>query len=164
MEVNISSISGNFLTRTVSFLAICTKPGYLYMFFGFFAWYNGFDACHTARIYRKAHRRGSMTIMYSKAREIGDEPPIRSRLTFRKITERRYEIPEHGRVLCRLWHVEISPTDNWPAVYAVEMKGLGLRRMYIIGNDAARARRLYAMLVRNTVTPCALRDVLEELL
>ena len=105
-----------------------------------------------------------MTTTHSTPRTIGDEPPIRLRLTFHKITEQRYEIPGHGRVLCRLWRMEISPADNRPAVYAVEMKGMGLRRMYTVGTEAVRARRLYALLVRNTVTPCGLRDVLEELI
>ena len=31
-----------------------------------------------------------------------------------------------------------------------------------LGSNQAKARARYALLVRHTVTPCALRDVLEE--
>lgn len=105
-----------------------------------------------------------MTTTHSTSRAIQDEPPIRPRLTFHKIAEQRYDIPGHGRVLCRLWRMEASPADTHPVVYAVEMRGLGSRRMYPVGTEERSARRLHAMLVRNTVTPCGLRDVLEELI
>lgn len=105
-----------------------------------------------------------MTITHSTSLAIEDEPPNRPRLTFRKITEQWYDIPGHGRVLCRLWRMVASPADNHPVVYAVEMRGLGSRRMYTVGTEERSACRIHAMLVRNTVTPCGLRDVLDELI
>jgi hypothetical protein len=51
-----------------------------------------------------------------------------------------------------------------PSVYAVEMGGMGERRLCLIGREEATARRIVALLVRHTVTPCGLRDVLEELI
>lgn len=99
----------------------------------------------------------------SAPKDPGDEPPLRARLTLHKISESRYLIPEHGWVVCRLWRMEGNHPRLHPSVYAVEMKGMGERRFCLIGREGISARRIFALLIRHTVTPCALRDVLEEL-
>ena len=100
----------------------------------------------------------------SAPKDPGDEPPIRARLILHKMSESRYEIPGHGRVLCRLWRMEGTHPRLHPSVYAVEMGGMGERRFCLIGREEETARRIFALLVRHTVTPCGLRDVLEELI
>ncbi len=104
-----------------------------------------------------------MTTTRSALKDPGDEPPSRARLTLHKISESRYAISDIGRVVCRLWRMDAPPASRRPSVYAVELTGLGSRRLHVIDGDAMRARRIFALLVRHTVTPCALRDVLEEL-
>lgn len=73
-----------------------------------------------------------------------------------------YEIPAHGFVCCRLWRMRTASAEGLPATYAIGLKGLASRRLCIVGQDAAAARRLFRLMVRHTVTPCALCDVLEE--
>ena len=85
------------------------------------------------------------------------------RLHMRPLQVSRYAIPRHGWVRCTLWLLRSDycyPCSK--PTYAVGMKGLGFRRLLTLGTDEAKARSLYALLVENTVTPCALRDVLEE--
>jgi hypothetical protein len=43
------------------------------------------------------------------------------------------------------------------------MFGLGMYRLCPVGHDGERAGRLFSLLVRNTVTPCTLEEVLEDL-
>lgn len=84
-------------------------------------------------------------------------------LTLWLLAKKLYLIPAHGYVLCRLWRLRPDPLRmTQPAVYAVGMEGLGYRRLCCIGTDEDRAREIFDLLVRNTVTPCALGDVLEE--
>lgn len=107
-----------------------------------------------------------MTTTHSTPQSPDKERPTCSRLILRKLRVCRYRIPAHGEVVCRLWRMEASPADRYPSahpVYAVELRGMGQRRMLTVGTEEPRARRLFALLVRHTVTPCALLDVLEEL-
>lgn len=69
-----------------------------------------------------------------------------------------------GVVTCRLWR--ILPRDahkDASPQYAVELAGLGQRRMHPVGSDLRRAEAIVSLLARHTVTPCTLRDVLEDL-
>lgn len=104
-----------------------------------------------------------MTTTRSAFKDPGDQPPPRARLTLHKISESRYRISDLGWVVCRLWRLDNPPESQRPSGYAVELRGLGSRRFRLIGGDVLRARRIFALLVRHTVTPCALCDVLEEL-
>lgn len=103
-----------------------------------------------------------MSVKNSSHMDDADEPSPPTCLVLRKLEESRYRIPGHGKIVCRLWRMEAS-SANCPSVYAVEMKGMGYSRMYTVGEDTAHAKRVYNLLVRHTVTPCALCDVLEEL-
>ena len=85
------------------------------------------------------------------------------RLTLRRKRRCRYPIPRHGMVLACLWQVCPPPEVNRPVVYAVDLTGQGCRRFRIIGQDPIRAETIFDLLVRNTVTPFGLGDVLEEL-
>ena len=90
-------------------------------------------------------------------------PPSRvPQLSLRLLCQSGYCIPRCGPVRCRLWRVGAKPSRGRPA-YAVSMDGLGYRRFCILGRDEARARAVFDLLVRNTVTPCALLDVLEAI-
>ena len=90
------------------------------------------------------------------------------RLLMRPLAVRRYVIPGHGSVEARLWRLARGSDDcatRTPETvgYAVELWGLGSHRFCLVEGDEAHARRVFRLLVRNTVTPCGLRDVLEEL-
>lgn len=86
------------------------------------------------------------------------------RIRLRPLKTSRYTIPGVGCVMCTLWLLSFEPpSDARPPTHALGMKGLGYRRLVILGRDGKRARAVHALLVRHTVTPCALRDVLEEL-
>lgn len=87
------------------------------------------------------------------------------RLTMTLLRETTYPIPDWDEVAARLWRMEPDPrrVEAQPT-YAVEMRGQGLARTYCIGQNAARAEEIFELLTRHTVTPCALLDVLEELL
>ena len=86
------------------------------------------------------------------------------RLTARLLQKRAYSIPAHGRVCCTLWLLIPSPhRADISSVYAVGMEGLGTRRLYRIGTDPSRATDLFELLVRNTVTPCTLGEILTDL-
>ena len=89
-------------------------------------------------------------------------PPAHIRM--RRLRTSRYAIPDCGWVTCVLWRLsfESDADARWPA-YALSMAGLGSRRLVILGGDEARAHAVHALVTRHTVTPCALRDVLEEL-
>ena len=91
----------------------------------------------------------------------------------RLLQKRCYRISGYGIVRARLWRVRFrrnrAKPDDEPScaclrdAYAVELNGLGSRAFRLVGCDEERARAIWALLVRNTVTPCALSDVLEEL-
>lgn len=102
-----------------------------------------------------------------KNREIhpnADPIPHAPRLIMRLKKKALYMIPAHGWVLCRLWYMEPMPPDSGrPGVYAVSMEGLGYRRLVCLRYSHPSPEEVFALLVRNTVTPCALLDVLEEL-
>ena len=104
-----------------------------------------------------------MNTSRSAFKDPGDQPPPRARLILHKISESRYRISDLGWVVCRLWRLDNPPESQRPSGYAVELRGLGSRRFRLIGGDVLRARRIFALLVRHTVTPCGLCDVLEEL-
>ena len=70
-----------------------------------------------------------------------------------------YAIPDWGQVVCRLW----QSYDGEEEAYDLEMFGLGMYRLCPVGHDGERAVRLFSLLVRNTVTPCTLEEVLEDL-
>ena len=70
-----------------------------------------------------------------------------------------YAIPDWGQVVCRLWR----SYDGEEEAYDLEMFGLGMYRLCPVGHDGERAGRLFCLLVRNTVTPCTLEEVLEDL-
>lgn len=70
-----------------------------------------------------------------------------------------YAIPDWGQVVCRLWR----SYDGEEEAYDLEMFGLGMYRLCPVGHDGERAGRLFSLLVRNTVTPCTLEEVLEDL-
>ena len=70
-----------------------------------------------------------------------------------------YAIPDWGQVVCRLWR----SLDGGEEAYDLEMFGLGMYRLLPVGRDGERAGRLFSLIVRNTVTPCTLEEVLEDL-
>ena len=91
-------------------------------------------------------------------------PASPPRLTLRLLQRRTYAVKGCGWILCRLWALCPDPRcGDRPTVYAVGMDGGGMRRLYRVGRDATEARRIFGLLVRHTVTPVALGDVLEEL-
>lgn len=70
-----------------------------------------------------------------------------------------------GRVTCTLYTVT-AHRDAAAATkkgYALGMRGFGARCLCRLGRDTARAVETFRLVVRNTVTPCTLRDVLEDL-
>ena len=107
-----------------------------------------------------------MTDTRDHPRETDQESPAPSRvprLTLRPIRKCRYLIPSFGYVRGCLWRLQYPPPCGRPTAYAVELEGLGYRRSCVIGHDPARAIEIFEMLVRNTVTPLGLGDVLDEL-
>lgn len=93
------------------------------------------------------------------------QAPDTPKLTMTLLRETAYPIPDWDEVAARLWRMEPDPRRiEAQPTYAVEMRGQGLARMYRVGQDAARAEEIFELLVRHTVTPCALLDVLEELI
>lgn len=97
----------------------------------------------------------------SVCKDPGDEPS-RPCLILCKLSESRYAVGNLGWVVCRLWRMDTSLGGS-PSSYAIELRGMGSCILRLIGGDKVRARRVFALVVRHTVTPCALRDVLEEL-
>ena len=87
------------------------------------------------------------------------------RLTMTRMRQTAYPVGDLGQVVCRLWRMtpDSRRTDGSPT-YALELRGLGMARMYRVGQNGARARELFELMVRYTVTPCGMADVLEELL
>ena len=81
------------------------------------------------------------------------------RLTLHPLQKIRYSIPRLGTVRGILWRMEIP---NAPATYAIELKGMGYRRLRVIGRDPFAARKLFALLAKHTVTPFGLADVADE--
>jgi len=72
------------------------------------------------------------------------------------LLEHAYRVGEE-QVICRLYRVARPRTG-----YRVEMEGFGTRASSALGGDRSAARSFYDALVRNTVTPCTLEDVLED--
>ena len=66
-----------------------------------------------------------------------------------------------GLVTCRLYRTA-SDSASRPEGYEVRMEGFYTRAFAMLGCDRSAARVLYDTLVRNTVTPCALQDVMED--
>ena len=85
------------------------------------------------------------------------------RISLRLMRRVTYAIPGHGVVRGCLWRVEADEGGNAEDGYAVSLEGLGTRGIGMLGRDQTSANRIFALLVRNTVTPCALREILEEL-
>ena len=98
--------------------------------------------------------------------EASPAPSRVPRLFLRPVMTRRYRVPRVGLVKARLWRMEVCPEER-PASYAVSLavslEDGSTRRLCILGTDPSRAREILDLLVRNTVTPFGLRDVLEEL-
>ena len=108
--------------------------------------------------YRTYRQKGST------AADVPTSPTRLPRLLLQQLEEKHYSIPSHGEVICRLWRLRSDPCrSDSPAVYAVGMDGLGYRRLYCLGRDEARAREVFVLLVRKTVTPCVLKEILDEL-
>ena len=75
-----------------------------------------------------------------------------------------YSVPQTGVVVCRLWRILPRGADPLASPrYAVDVSGLGQRRMRIVGESLRRAEEIAALLEKHTVTPCSLFDVLEDL-
>ena len=91
------------------------------------------------------------------------DPPV-PQLSLRLLRKARYNIPAHGPVTCRLWRMHTSHPASPRTLYAVELEGLGSRRLRILGPDRLQALSVFRLLVKGTVTPCALADVLAEIL
>lgn len=98
-------------------------------------------------------------------RPASDDDPSQLKLTLCRLRSNSYPIPGFGPVRATLWQLPANPTD--PAhphpTYAISLRGLGTRSLCPLGADRARAEEIFALIVRNTVTPVALREVLEEL-
>jgi len=108
-----------------------------------------------------------MSLRKRSARRIGHRTckltSPRPRLLMRSMQRAHYSIPGFGVVRCTLWClIPLPRRPHCPPAYAVGMEGPGGRRLMTLGSNQAKARARYALLVRHTVTPCALRDVLEE--
>ena len=69
-----------------------------------------------------------------------------------------------GVVACRLWRIVPKRNDHsLPCHYALELSARGQRHMQSVGQNLREAIAIMDLLVRNTVTPCTLKDVLEDL-
>lgn len=116
--------------------------------------------------------------------EASPAPSRIPRLFLRPVMTRRYRVPRVGWVEARLWRMEVCPEEGpsrgdrpaspsgspagspatSPAVrLAISLEDGSTRRLCLLGTDPSRARAILDLLVRNTVTPFGLRDVLEEL-
>ena len=74
-----------------------------------------------------------------------------------------YAIPDWGQVVCLLWE-EIPPSEEDTAEsFVLDMQGPDSTARYRLDLSRARAEEIFTLLVRHTVTPCGLADVLEEL-
>lgn len=92
-----------------------------------------------------------------------DPTPVPA-LCLRPLETRRYPIPGFGVVKASLWAMRPRPGGATPTAYAIRLEGLGRRHTRLLGRDYETAKSLFELLVKNTVTPCALSDVLEELI
>ncbi len=72
------------------------------------------------------------------------------------LLEHAYRVGEE-QVICRLYRMTHTRVE-----YQVEMEGFGMTASSTLGGDRSAARSIYDALVRHTVTPCALEDVLED--
>ena len=89
--------------------------------------------------------------------------PLPSRMTAYILKECAYRVGE-TEVLCRLWCLETDAADGADKrSYAIGLEGEAGRCICPVGDRADRAFFLYERIARNTVSPCTLREVLEEL-
>lgn len=85
------------------------------------------------------------------------------RLTMHLLRQSMYTVGG-GMVIARLWRMSPdSSACSDRATYAVGLEGFGGRSLCRVGQDAARAEEVYMLLVRHTVTPCTLQDVMEDM-
>ncbi len=71
----------------------------------------------------------------------------------------------HGHVICTLYHTRCHSTAH-PALvpeYALGMRGSCGTCLYFLGADVAQAKAAFELVVKHTVTPCTLGDVLADL-
>lgn len=88
--------------------------------------------------------------------------PLPPRMTAHTLKECSYTVGEL-RVLCRLWCLESGSADGESRRdYAIGLEGEAGRCICPVGDRADRAFSLYERIARNTVSPCTLREVLEE--
>ena len=68
-------------------------------------------------------------------------------------------------VTCVLYRVvhRYADASAEPPLFALGMEGGGDRSLCLVGDDEARARRLFRGMARLTVTPCTLRDIVEDM-
>lgn len=66
-------------------------------------------------------------------------------------------------VTCRLYQCEGGSPSRETEGYAIGMRACGQSYLYFLGWDARRAQRIYELMVSAAVSPCTLRDVLEDL-
>ena len=68
-------------------------------------------------------------------------------------------------VTCVLYQVVRRHLDAAaePPLFALGMEGGGTRSLCLVGDDEAHARRLFRDMARLTVTPCTLRDIVEDM-
>ncbi len=102
----------------------------------------------------EASAREAKTAEATDAANAGDA--IHTSKDHELLLEHAYRVDEE-RVICRLYRVA-----HPHARYKVEMEGFGIIASSMLGGDRSAARSVYDALVRNTVTPCALEDVLED--
>jgi hypothetical protein len=63
----------------------------------------------------------------------------------------------------KLEYTLISIGGPWHPVYAIEIKDFDERRLSFFGFDKKRAVDIFQMIVANTVTPCTLEDIAEDM-
>lgn len=72
-------------------------------------------------------------------------------------------------VTCVLYRVaprrarRADPSASPDALFAIGMEGGGDRSLCLVGQDETRARQLVRDAARLTVTPCTLRDIVEDM-
>ncbi len=74
-----------------------------------------------------------------------------------------YRLGRHKWVTCRLWCM--MPDDRCPTaevMYAISMEGCRMHCLCRVGQKEAPARALYERLVRGRVSPCTLRDIVND--
>ena len=90
-------------------------------------------------------------------------PHCGGRMSLCAMRRATYAIAGWGTVHGCLWRVEGGKEDEGRG-YAVSLVGLGFGGFCLLGTNQRRAQRIFGQLVENTVTPCAMQDVLEEII